>query len=100
MPKSKIIFFLLFSWVFAIVAPPLVSMLNPDKKPIVTVNLNEEEQHDQGKKSPVEEKFLTGNICDFSLIAQSKKSAMGNYNPITHINIPSEILLPPPKHIG
>ena len=89
---------LLAFWLFAIVAPSVVSLMDADN-PIVITNLNEEEQQESGKKSQAEEKIINRNTINFALIAQSKKSITGDYYMISHIDHPSEILLPPPEQI-
>ena len=51
MPRPALILVLLSVWLFAIFAPPLISIFCDDRNPIVSINLNEEEQQEQGKKS-------------------------------------------------
>ena len=89
---------LLTLWLFAIAVPSAIVFFDVDN-PIIITNLNEEEQEELGKKTQGEEKFVNENILDFSLIAQSQKSIMGDYHPLGHIDYTLEILLPPPKHI-
>jgi hypothetical protein len=66
--------------------------------PVIVTNLNEEEQQETGKKSPLQEKFVNDSSSNFSLIALSQKSIMGVYHPMGHVNITQKILLPPPEH--
>lgn len=89
---------LLFLWLFAIVAPSALTLMDVDN-PIVVTNLNEEEQQETGKKAQSEEKIANGNISNFPLIAQSKKSIMDHYYLVAHIDYTSEILLPPPEYL-
>ena len=90
---------LLFLWLFAIVAPSALTLMDVEN-PITISNLNEEEQQETGKKVHSEEKISNGNIADFSLIAHSNKSVIGHYCLLAHIDYTSEILLPPPELIG
>ncbi|MCK0188632.1 hypothetical protein [Arenibacter sp. F20364] len=90
---------LLSLWLFAIVAPSAITLLDIDN-PVIVTNLNEEEQQETGKKSPLQEKFVNDSYVDFSLIALSQKSEMGVYHPMGHINFTQKILLPPPEHIS
>ena len=90
---------LLTLWLFAIVAPSVITLMDVEN-PVIVTNLNEEEQQESGKKTQGEEKIVNENLHDFSLIAQSKKSVMGDYHPISHLEYTIEILLPPPEHIG
>lgn len=90
---------LLTLWLFAIVAPSVITLMDVEN-PVIITNLNEEEQQESGKKTQDEEKIVNENIYDFSLIAQSKKSVRGDYHPLSHLQHTIEILLPPPEHIG
>lgn len=90
---------LLSIWLFAIVVPSAVTLIDVDN-PIVITNLNEEEHQESGKKTQAEEKFVKESALDFSLLAQSQKSVMGDYCPITYLDCTVEILLPPPEHIS
>lgn len=90
---------LLSLWLFAIVAPSAITLLDMDN-PVIVTNLNEEEQQETGKKSPLQEKFVNDSSTDFSLIALSQKSTMGIYCPMGHINFTQKILLPPPERIS
>ncbi|SIS39559.1 hypothetical protein SAMN05421766_101461 [Zobellia uliginosa] len=92
-------FLLLSLWLFAIVAPSVITLLDVDN-PIMVTNLNEEEQQEMGKKSPLEEKIVNENYFDFSLIAQSEQSVMGHYHLMGYIDFTIEILLPPPEHLS
>ena len=90
---------LLSLWLFAIVAPSAITLLDVDQ-PVIVTNLNEEEHQETGKKSPLQEKFVKDSHTDFSLIILSQKSIMGVYHPMGHINFTKKILLPPPEHIS
>ncbi|WP_276168883.1 hypothetical protein [Zobellia alginiliquefaciens] len=92
-------FLLLSLWLFAIAAPSVITLLDVDN-PVIVTNLNEEEQQEAGKKSPLEEKFVSNNYFDFSLIALLERSAMGHYYAMGSIDFTLEILLPPPEHIS
>ncbi|MGB6154223.1 MAG: hypothetical protein WBG48_19735 [Pricia sp.] len=90
---------LLSLWLFAIVAPSVMTLVD-DENPVLVTNLNEEEQQESGKKSQVNEKIMNDGHFDFSLIAHSKKAILGDYHSLGHIEYTVEILLPPPEHIG
>lgn len=90
---------LLSLWLFAIAAPSAFTLLDIDN-PVIVTNLNEEEQQETGKKSPLQEKFVNDGFNDYSLIALSQKSIMGVYHPMGHIDFTKKILLPPPEHIS
>jgi hypothetical protein len=87
---------LLTLWLFAVIAPSAVALMDIDN-PIVITNLNEEEQQETVKKNQAEEKIVTGNKSLLSLILQSNKSIVGHHFLIDHIDYTSEILLPPPE---
>ncbi len=90
---------LLSLWLFAIVAPSVITLIDVDN-PVLVTNLNEEEHQESGKKSQLEEKILNNGRFDFSLIAQSKKSMLGHYHSSGPIEHTIEILLPPPEPIA
>ena len=92
-------FLLLSLWLFAIMAPSVITLMDVDN-PIIITNLNEEEQQETVKKSPLEEKFVNDSHFDFSLIALSEQATMGHYYTMGYIDFTLEILLPPPEHIG
>ncbi len=89
---------LLFLWLFAIVTPSIITLVDDDN-PVLVTNLNEEEQQESGKKSQANEKIINDGHFDFSLIAQSQEAILGDYNSIGHVEHTIEILLPPPEHI-
>ncbi|WP_149304308.1 hypothetical protein [Pareuzebyella sediminis] len=90
---------LLLFWLFAIVAPSIITLCDIDK-PVVVTNLNEEEHQETGKKSNGEEKFVSSNSLDFSLLSHSIESNSGFYHIMGHFDYTLEIVPPPPKHIG
>ncbi len=92
-------FLLLALWLLAITAPSVITLLDVDN-PVMITNLNEEEQQEAGKKSSLEEKFVKDNYFDYSLIALSEQSVMGDYHVMDYIDFTLEILLPPPEHIS
>ena len=88
---------LMILWLFAIIAPSIITLCDVDN-PIVVSNLNEEEQQETAKKSIAEEKFVKENILNFSLIALDKKSTVGNFHVMGTFNLSFEVLSPPPEH--
>jgi hypothetical protein len=97
MKRSNILFTLLFVWIFAIFAPSVITLYNNDGNTILTSNLNEEEQQEQGEKNQGEKKIVKENSSDFSLLAAIKKSELGNFYFMAHTDHTVEILLPPPE---
>lgn len=88
---------LLFFWLAAIFAPSVVTLMDWDNNIIVST-LGEEEQKEQEKKDPTEEKIIHDNFSDFSLIALSNKSRTGDFNSTNYSDYMAEILLPPPEY--
>lgn len=84
-------------WLFAITAPSVITLCDVDN-PVVVTNLNEEEQQETAKKSMAEEKFVKEHLLDFSLMALSKKSTVGNFHVMVTFNLSFEVLSPPPEH--
>ncbi len=100
MLKPYLHIFLLSTWLFAIVAPSMVSYLSSDDQTVITFSLNEEEQQEQGQKSSAEEKFVSENTNDFSIVKFQIKSPIKDLEYITYYNHTLEVLSPPPKQIG
>ncbi|MDV7137807.1 hypothetical protein R3X28_02920 [Maribacter sp. TH_r10] len=99
MVKSNILITLLVVWIFAIVAPSVLTLIDTDN-PVVITNLTEEEQQETGKKSQAEEKYVQMNIALFSPLSPLKNSSIGSYYYNGINNIPLEIPVPPPEPLG
>lgn len=97
MGRQNILLTLLFVWIFAILAPPVISLINDDGNAVITINLNEEEQQEQGKKSQDEEKIVKENAVDLSFLANVKKGKTDNFYVMSLTDHTVEILLPPPE---
>lgn len=89
---------LLTIWLFVIVAPSVISLLDVHN-PVLVTSLNEEEQQEYGKQAKAEEKIIHDICYDFSLALQPKKLLLGDYASTNHIEHIIEILLPPPEFI-
>ncbi|SDL64402.1 hypothetical protein [Kriegella aquimaris] len=98
MIRSTIIITLLSIWLFAIFAPPIISLLNSDGSTIITVNLNEEEQPEQGKKNIAEKKIVYDNT-NYSFLAQLKNSTSSDFYLLANFDHTLEIILPPPESL-
>ncbi|MBT8289814.1 MAG: hypothetical protein KJO93_03200 [Muriicola sp.] len=94
--RSFVVVFLSAIWISAIIAPPVLQLID-DNAPLISLNMNEEEPHEQGKKD-IGEEFILGNpmsVNDFLLFSYSDSA--GN-NPISFSNsYYGEIQLPPPE---
>ena len=99
MKGSNILLTLLFVWLFAIFAPSVIMLCNNDGNTVLTTNLNEEEQQEQGKKNVDEKLILEKNTPDYSRLSHLRQLGSYHYYELGHYNLPSEILLPPPEHI-
>jgi len=97
--KYKAHITLLLLWLFAVTAPSIITLCDVDN-PIVVTNLNEEEQHESGKKSMGEEKFVKENLLDFSLIAIYENSISLNFHSIGCFGLSLEVLSPPPEQVS
>lgn len=74
-------------------------MANNDGSILISVNLNEEEQKEQGKKNQGEEKIAKDNSAYFSLLPDFKKMKSGNFYFLHDTAHTVEILLPPPEYL-
>ncbi len=96
MSKSRMLFILLGLWLFAIAAPSVITLIDVDK-PVVVSNPNEEEQHEQGKKSVDELKIVHNGPSDFSLLSQWQDFISHNPYLLRNSDHRAEIILPPPE---
>ena len=85
---------LLFFWFAAIITPSVITLLDCDND-IVVNTLSEEEE--QEKKDSTEEKIVQDNPSDFSLMAHSSKSSIGDFHTTNYSAHTLEIVLPPPE---
>ncbi|MGB5436503.1 MAG: hypothetical protein WBM98_11490 [Maribacter sp.] len=99
MVRSNILITLLVVWIFAIVAPSVLTLINTDN-PVVITNLTEEEQQETGKKSQAEEKFVHIDPALFSPLSPLKKSKIGCFYNNGISNLTLEIPVPPPEPLG
>jgi len=99
MTRSHILFVLLSLWIFAIVAPPIITLLNKDLKSVVSINLNEEEPHEQGKKSVDQQLIITQNNSNHSLFSNFRNPVLDAIDHFKRSNLALEIILPPPEFI-
>lgn len=96
MYRSKTIHTLLAIWLFAVIAPPVISLVNSEERVYISFNQNEEEQ-EQGKKDNSEEKIVQESLDHSEFIALSNSS---NFNLETLNKVPPhflEIPSPPPE---
>ncbi len=97
MYRAKIIYTLLAIWLFAIIAPPVITMVNEEERVYISINQNEEEQ-EQGKKDTSEEKMVqeTLEYADLINLRTTRKFKSDNINqaPAFFLEIP----LPPPEY--
>ena len=94
--KSFIVVFLSTIWITGIIAPPVLQLID-DNTVIISLNMNEEEPQEQGKKDPVEE-FILGNLMgvnDFYLFSYSDLA--GDSASSFSNSYYGEIQLPPPE---
>ena len=97
MTRSAIIATLIGIWLFAIVAPSVITLVNKGESILISLNLNEKEQQEQSKKDDKEEKILLENWLaqvQLSLHEKSPYLEMEKINSSTHS---IEIPLPPPE---
>ena len=81
-------------------APPVISLANEEERIFISLNQNEEEQSEQGKKDASEEKIVqeSNHYSAFSFNLNAN-----NYSPNPVLKGPVcflEIPLPPPEHNG
>ena len=96
--KSRVHVILLGLWLFAIMAPSVITLADVDK-PLVVSNLTEEEQQEQGKNSLDEKKVLNDGLSGLSLLSLWQESALFNPYLLKDSDHNAEIILPPPESV-
>jgi len=97
MTRFAIIATLIGIWLFAIVAPSVITLVNNEESILISLNLNEEEQQEQSKKDDKEEKILLENWLAQTELSQQEKSLFLDIEKIIFSTNSIEIPLPPPE---
>ena len=97
MPRLQLLLVLLSVWLFAIFAPPVISVFSEDGNPLITINLNEEEPQEQAKKDLDEKVVLERNFANYILLAKFWNSSKYFPSLLKNSDNTSEIVLPPPE---
>lgn len=97
MSKNRVLFILLGLWLFAIMAPSVVTLIDVDKT-IVVSNLNEEEQQEQGKKDFDEQQLANDSTSDYVLLSKMAASDNFAFHRIDGFDTAMDIVLPPPEN--
>ncbi|MCG2459354.1 hypothetical protein K8352_01175 [Flavobacteriaceae bacterium F89] len=98
MHRNYIRFTLLFLWVFAIVAPTVITLVERNPKSVVMNTLNEEEHQNQGKKVVGEKEIAFDSFNYQSLLAFQNGKISCEISSKRLMDRALEILLPPPRH--
>lgn len=96
MTRSAIIATLIGFWLFAIVAPSVITLANNGESILISLNL-EEEQQEQSNKDDKEEKILLENWLAQTELSQQEKSLFLEIEKIIFSSNSIEIPLPPPE---
>jgi hypothetical protein len=94
--KSFIFVILSSIWFTGILAPPILQLLDVDK-PLITINLNEEESQEQAKKDLSEEIILSNLPGHQSIFFLSSLTQTNWEHSLQYLLYSSEIHLPPPE---
>jgi hypothetical protein len=96
--RSYIYIFLTSIWLTGILAPPILQLFDVNR-PILVVNLNEEEPQEQAKKDLSEELILTRLTGQQSMIFLRSFTKNNWDHSLNYVSFTSEIPLPPPEVI-
>ena len=97
MIKSSILASIISIWLFAVFAPPIITLANNGESIFISVNLNEEEQQEHGKKDDSEEKKLLEYWLTQIHISPQEKTFLSDQRGIVITSHAIEIPLPPPE---
>lgn len=98
MSKSRILYIMLFLWLFAIFAPSVISLLSEEHTSLLTINLSEKEQQEQEKNNIDEKLIVEGADTNFSDLSHLQSSLSYNFYILENSEHISEIILPPPEY--
>lgn len=94
--KSLVVVILSTFWITGIIAPAVLQLID-DNAALISLNMNEEEPQEQGKKD-IGEEFILGDpmsVNDFILFSYSESA--GNSTSSFSNSYYGEIQLPPPE---
>lgn len=94
--KSFIFVILTSIWFTGILAPPILQLLDVDK-PLIIINLNEEEPQELAKKDLSEEIILSNLPGHQSIFFLSSLTQTNWEHSLQYLSYSSEIHLPPPE---
>lgn len=97
MIKSSILVSLISIWLFAVFAPPIISLASNEDGIFISLNLNEEEQQEQAKKDDSEEKTLLESWIAQIHISPTERTLLSDHLEIIISSHAIEIPLPPPE---
>ncbi len=99
MAKPIIFVALISLWLFAVLAPPVIALMDSSSKTLVMGSLNEEEHQEQGKKEIDEKDILLHKAFSFLSSLPGEKAITCNFCVVGYPDHTKEIYLPPPEHI-
>jgi len=99
MIKSSILASLISIWLFAVFAPSVITLVNNEDNIFISVNLNEEEQQEQGEKGDSEEKTVLENWIAQIHISPHERTFLSDQLEVIIYSHAIEIPLPPPEFL-
>lgn len=99
MIRFNILIVLLSVWIFAILAPPIITLMNDDGNAVISMNVTEEEQQEQGKKNHGEKLILENSSPGAYHLSHLLNLGFYDFYLLGHYDRNSEIVLPPPEPI-
>lgn len=96
--KSFVFVILTSVWLTGILVPPMLQLLDIND-PMISININEEEPQEQGKKDLNEEIILSNLSRHQSLFFLRGLSQPKYEHDLYYLSYPTEIQLPPPEAI-
>jgi len=97
MIKSSILTSIISIWLFAVFAPSIISLVNNEDGIFISVNLNEEEPQEQGKKDDSEEKTIPEYWIAQIHVSSQERTFLSDQLEVIIYSHAIEIPLPPPE---
>lgn len=100
MHRHFILITLLSLWIFAIVAPTVITLVDRNQKSVVISTLNEEEHQKQGKKEVGKKEIAFEYFRNQGLLAFQNKKNPCELSMVWPMDRALEILVPPPRYLN
>ena len=97
--RNSILAGFLSLWIFSIVIPSAIAIVDKGEQSILVLSHKEEEKHETEKKDTVEEKIVTESSNGYTVSSFGENSTRLDWYVLNYSFHIEEIPLPPPEHL-